>query len=113
MREALPKCNLSKELEAELKDSFDSCLPTLHKIRRKRNSILHSAFIQLKAGGEVVRIMRSNPRLERDKDSDEYLWDQEYLTEDSFETEMRQMGEVWFFLNRVYCQPVQRYTNQV
>ena len=33
-----------------------------HKLRKYRNSLLHSVLVELKAGGEVVGILRSNPK---------------------------------------------------
>lgn len=107
--EALPKCRLSTELENEFRDSFDRCVETLHQLRRDRNRILHSAFIELKAGGEVQELMRSNPRLEVDEETGEPLFDQEYLRPDSFDEEMRKLAEAAFFLNRSYTQLIQRY----
>ena len=78
--EALPKCKLSSELEIEFKGSIDSCVRTLHQLRRNRNRILHSAFIELKAGGEVHGLVRSNPRLGVDEETGETLFDQRYLS---------------------------------
>jgi hypothetical protein len=109
--EALPKCKLSTELETEFRDSFDRCVETLHQLRRDRNRILHSAFIELKAGGEVQELMRSNPRLEVDEETGEPLFDQEYLRPDSFDKEMSKMAQAGFFLNRSYTQLIHRYPN--
>jgi hypothetical protein len=64
--EALPKCRLSAELDTEFKKSMDSYAKMLHQLRRDRNRIFHSAFIELKAGGEVQGLVRSDPRLEVD-----------------------------------------------
>ena len=54
-KEALPKCNLSRDLEVEFRDSFASCVSLLHKIRKDRNRILHSAYLELKAGVNSYR----------------------------------------------------------
>ncbi len=109
--EALPKCKLPTELEKEFKESMDSCAEILHELRKDRNRILHSAFIELKAGGEVQCLMRSNPRYEIDEETGAPLFDQEYLTPDSFDKEMKKIGEAALFINRAYAQLLQRYPN--
>ncbi len=109
--EALPKCSLFAALETEFKESMGSCVETLHQLRRDRNRILHSAFIELKAGGEVHGLVRSNPGLGVDEETGETLFDQEYLTPDSFDREMKKMGEAVLFLNRAYTQLIHRYPN--
>jgi hypothetical protein len=108
---AIPKCDLGADLESEFNELFASCAEKLHQLRRDRNRILHSAFIELKAGGEVQEILRSNPRLTTDEETGEYLFDQEALTPESFEHEMRKMAEVALFLNRAYTQLIHRYPN--
>lgn len=108
---ALPKCKLPKELEEEFRESFDSCASTLHQLRKDRNRILHSAFIELKAGGEVRALIRSNPRLGVDEETGKPLYDQEYLKPDSFDQEMKNMSEAALFLNRAYTQLLHKYPN--
>lgn len=109
--QALPRCKLSAALEEDFRTSFGSCVQQLHQLRRDRNRILHSAFIELKAGGEVRGLMRANPRLEVDEESGEVLYDQELLTPESFAQEMRKMGEAAMFLGRAYLQLIHRYPN--
>lgn len=109
--DALPKFNLPEELEDEFRDSFNSCAATLHQLRKDRNRILHSAFIELKAGGEVQGILRSNPGLGVDEETGDPLFDQEYLEPDSFDQDMKKMGDAAFFLNRAYTQLLHRYPN--
>ena len=107
--EALPRCKLGAELEADFKTSFAACAIQLHQLRRDRNRILHSAFIELKAGGEVVGLMRSNPRLNVDEETGKVLYDQEMLTPECFANEMQRMGEAATFLGRAYVQLIHRY----
>ena len=101
---ALPQCDLPSDLEQELRQSFDAYAQELHQIRKDRNRILHSAFIELKAGGEVQGLVRSDPRLGFDEETGESLFDQEYLAEDSFDKEMKRMAEAGMFLGRAYIQ---------
>lgn len=109
--ETLPTCELSSELEIEFKESIVSCVKTLHQLKRDRNRILHSAFVELKAGGELLGLVRSNPRIKVDDETSETLFVQEYLTPDSFSKEMKKMAEAALFLNRVHTQLIARYPN--
>lgn len=107
--QALPKCRLDQELEEDFKQSFASAVNELHKVRRDRNRILHSAFIELKAGGEVQGLLRSNPKTQVDEETGETMYDQELLSPESFSNEMKMMAEVAMFLNRAYIQLIARY----
>lgn len=107
--EALPKCELLPELETEYEESFKIHVEALHQLRRDRNKILHSAFIELKAGGEVKALMRSNPKLGIDEETGDLLFDQEYLSPDSFKQEKNKMAEIGFFLGQAYIQLTHRY----
>jgi hypothetical protein len=107
--QALQQCRLEQELEADFKTSFATCAEALHQLRRDRNRILHSAFIALKAGGEVVGLVRSNPRVTIDEETGSVLYDQEILKPESFANEMRRMGEAAVFLNRAHVQLIHRF----
>jgi hypothetical protein len=102
---------LQAELEADFQDSFASCVKQLHQLRRDRNRVLHSAFIELKPGGEVHGILRSGSKLQVDEETGETLFDHEVLTAESFTSEMKSMVEIAVFLNRAYVQLVHRYPN--
>ena len=80
--------------------------------RSDRNRILHSAFIELKTGGEVQGLLRSNPKIQVDEETGEPLFDQELLTAESFSKEMKTMADVAVFLNRAYLQLIRRYPNE-
>ncbi len=43
-------------------DSFSYVVDRAHEARRFRNDLLHSAYVELKAGGDVQEIMQANPR---------------------------------------------------
>ncbi|SRR6266508_4889836 len=51
------------------KSAFKSIAAACHAMRKYRNNLLHSAFIELKASGEVMGILRSNPKLKIQPDS--------------------------------------------
>ena len=107
--EALPKCKLTEDLEKDFRNSFASSVATLHQLRKDRNRILHSAFIELKAGGEIHGLLRSDPRVQVDEETGKILFDQELLTAESFAREMTMMAQVSLFLSRVYLQLIHRY----
>jgi hypothetical protein len=60
------------------------------EMRKYRNRLLHSTFVELKAGGELAGYMRSNPKITVDPDSGEVVFDQEAL---SAETIYEKLGE--------------------
>ncbi|BFT28878.1 hypothetical protein D210916BOD24_00540 [Alteromonas sp. D210916BOD_24] len=109
--EALPKCNLPTYLEEDFLKSFHKCAEELHALRKYRNRVLHSAYIEIKGGGEKVAILRSNPIIGIDENTEEYSFDQESLGPDSFKEEMVKMAEVSLFLNRAFIQLVHQYPN--
>lgn len=106
--DALPKCRLDPELERDFREAVEVNTARFVAVRKARNRILHSAFHEHKAGGEVVSIVRSHPRLIVDNETGEISFDQEPLTEASFATDMREMAELALFLNRCYLQLVHR-----
>lgn len=110
--QALSQCQLDPELDADFKSSFASCANDLHRLRRDRNRILHSAFVELKAGGEIIGLMRSNQKLYIDEVTGKALYDRELLTPESFKDEMQRMAEAEMFLSRAYLQLIHRYPNE-
>ncbi|MBW3528664.1 hypothetical protein KO533_19140 [Shewanella sp. NKUCC05_KAH] len=110
-KEALPKCKLDQNLETEIDQSFSQIVKDLHQVRKDRNRILHSAFIEIKAGGDVQAIIRSNPSLGVDEETGEPSFDQEALTSESFALEMQKMAVIARFLSMAYIQLIHRYPN--
>jgi hypothetical protein len=107
--DAIPRCRLSPDLEKDFRTQFAKNAIRFRDLRRARNKILHSAFIELKAGGEVHGIMRSNPRMEIDSDTGEPLFEQEMLSDNSFDFEFKEMAELAIFFNRCYMQLIHRF----
>jgi hypothetical protein len=88
----------------ERKRTFQAIVTESHELRRYRNRLIHSAYIEVKAGGEVIGLVRSNPRLKEDSTSGELLWDREVLKDESFQSGMKRLAEVAFDLNMHYVQ---------
>lgn len=107
--DALPKCGLNLEREESLRTSFVQYGARFHALRRARNKILHSAFIELRAGGEEHRLLLSNPQVTVDPETGESLLDQEFLTEGSFGNEMSEMADLAMFFNMCYTQMIHRF----
>jgi hypothetical protein len=83
---------------------FKSIVAGCHAMRQYRNNLLHSAFIELKAGGEVMGILRSNPKVKIDKESGDVLFDQEALTEEAIHEKLGELGKLAFPLGQHYIQ---------
>lgn len=103
--EALPKCRLPLDFENDFRSSLKEHKEIFHNLRKSRNNILHSAYLELKGGGEVLAIMRSNPKI----NTKETVRDNEILTEKSFEQEMQNMTKLALFLGRCKMQLIHRY----
>ena len=54
-----------------------------HELRKYRNRVLHSAYTEVVAGGQVVTVLRTSPRLYVDPDTGELVSDQEDFSPDS------------------------------
>jgi hypothetical protein len=83
---------------------FKSIVAGSHAMRQYRNNLLHSAFIELKAGGEVMGILRSNPKIKIDPKSGEVLFDQEALTVKAINNKVKELGKLAFPLGQHYIQ---------
>lgn len=86
-------------------DSFSFTIERAHDARRARNGLLHSAFIELKAGGEISEIMRVNNRLVLDEDG-EHTVESEMLTEEALTSQLGQLALVSLGLGLHYTQLV-------
>jgi hypothetical protein len=106
--QALPKCELGEDLENDFTSSFAEAAEVFTGIRRARNRILHSAFVEFKAGGEVAALMRIDPRSMLDEETGERLSDSETLSNESFRSEFQTMAEMAMFFNRCYVQLLNR-----
>ncbi|MCU1269198.1 MAG: hypothetical protein JWN74_492 [Acidobacteriaceae bacterium] len=73
--------NLVRGLDVEDRDArirdFKTIVAGCHELRHYRNNLLHSAYIELKGGGEVLGILRSNPNVKIDPTKGEKVFDEE------------------------------------
>jgi len=92
-----------EDREERIQD-FKAIVAGCHELRQYRNNLLHSAFIELKGGGEVLGILRSNPKVKTDPATGDVLFDQEALTEDAISKQLRKLGELAFPLGQHYLE---------
>jgi hypothetical protein len=50
------------EAAAAWREKFKSLIAGCHELRERRNSLVHSSYVHLEAGGEVLGIARSDPQ---------------------------------------------------
>jgi hypothetical protein len=67
---------------AERASDFAELKPHFHALRKYRNRLLHSSFVEVKAGGEIAGYLRSHPKIGVDPDSGDLIRDQEVLSAD-------------------------------
>jgi len=80
-----------------------------HALRKYRNRLLHSTYIELKAGGEVHGYVRSNPEVGVDPESGELIYDQEDFTADVIYAKMREYSDFILRLNMNHVQLIHWY----
>jgi hypothetical protein len=84
-------------------DSFQFVIDEAHRARRARNTLLHSAFVELKAGGKVQGIMRVNPRLVMDEDGEQEI-NSDVLSDDKVTSLVASLGPLAVATNLHYTQ---------
>ncbi|HMO66710.1 MAG TPA: hypothetical protein PKE47_16070 [Verrucomicrobiota bacterium] len=84
----------AKDME-ELRDHF-------HALRKYRNRLLHSTYVELKGSGEVHGYIRSNPGV--DPDTGELIFDQEDFSAEVIHAKLREYGEFMMRLNFIHVQ---------
>lgn len=85
-------------------EQFQKVTDDLQEFRKFRNRMLHSAYIEMKAGGEVVGLVRSDPKLAVDKDTGELIFDQEAFSEKVVHERLAEIGEPVIALGQIYIQ---------
>jgi hypothetical protein len=65
---------------------------------------LHSAYIELKAGGEVMAMMRSNPKSKKDPLTKDAIYDSDLITPEDVSVVMRKFALDVMHLNFYFNQ---------
>jgi hypothetical protein len=85
---------------------FKEIVAGCHELRQYRNTLLHSAFYEVKGGGEVLGMLRSNPKVKTDPTKGDVLFDEEALTDKAVSNHLRKLGQLAFPLGQHYLQLV-------
>jgi len=100
--------NLVSGLDVEDKDKrirhFKAIVAGCHELRQYRNNLLHSAFSELKGGGEVLGILRSSPKVKVDPATGDAIFNQEALTDEAVSEQLQRLGELAYPLGQHYLQ---------
>jgi hypothetical protein len=75
-----------------------------HALRKYRNRLLHSTYIELKGGGEVHGYIRCNPQVGVDLETGELIFDQEDFSADVIYAKIREYGQLMLRLNFIHTQ---------
>lgn len=97
---------------------FEALRHEFHALRKFRNRLVHSTYIELEAGGDLLGLMRSNPKLEIDTESGEVIFDQEPFTQAVANEKLKEVAEAAFRLGQHYLQiihwfPFNQFPHQV
>ena len=91
---------------AERASDFAELKPRFHALRKYRNQLLHSTYIEIKVGRELVAYMRSNPSIGVDPDSGELIYDQEAAPAESIRAKITEFAPYAVRLSNHYLQLV-------
>lgn len=93
--------------ETDVRGRLDRLLADCGELARYRNRIVHSAYLFLEAGDDLVAVVRSD--MTRGAGEDEVDFDQEALGEASFEEAMAKIAETAFGIGQCRLQLMHWY----
>jgi len=99
-------CFLPKDFEKTFVDRFTDCCSRLHKMRQIRNSILHSAYLEIDSHGTSLGMLKKDNKKLLKKGFDASI---EPLTSKSFNKYLFEMAEIGISLNLCLSQLRMRY----
>lgn len=102
------QCNLPEDYERQLCTEFRNLISQFQELRRDRNRFIHSAYVELKAGGEVQALLRSNLNLVADPETGTESSDQDILSPASFQKEMEITGDLAWRFGQYHLQLIHR-----
>lgn len=86
--------------------NFNEVISSFHKYRNFRNKLLHSAYTELKAGGEVQAILRSDIKINKSRKTDGI---HSLNTIEEIDKIMKEMARNTMHLNFYYIQLIHWY----
>lgn len=93
----------------ERRADFEALRLQFHEMRKFRNRLLHSTYLELKVGGELRAYVRSNPKIGVDPDTGELIYDQEPFSEDVVHSKIKEYADAMFRLGDHYIQLIHWY----
>jgi hypothetical protein len=96
-----------REDEPEFRKLLDGLLDRCRELAHYRNRVVHSAYLFLEGGDELVAIVRSD--MTAGPGDEEVELDQELLTEDSFKEVMGEIAELVFAIGQCRLQLIHWY----
>jgi hypothetical protein len=89
---------------AEKAQEMESLRAPFHELRRYRNRVLHSTFVELKAGGDLHGYVRAGLQIGVDPESGELIYDREPFTAQSVHDKLSEYGQHMMQLNFLHVQ---------
>jgi len=105
--EVIPQLGLPHDHEEEIREEFSSLVKRFDLLRKQRNRFLHSAYVELKGGEEIVGLLRADIKLHIG-DSGGSVLDSEILSDASFNHVATEIGDIGFRLDIRYKELLQR-----
>ena len=93
--------------EPEFRDHLKNLLARCRELADYRNKVVHSAYVFLEAGDELIAILRSD--MTRGAEENEVELEQELLKEDSFKEVMGEIARVAFEIAQCRLQLIHWY----
>lgn len=89
----------------EWKQAFHKLMDRCRQIAEHRNRLVHSAYVHLEGGDQLLGIIRSKVALKTGGEAGpRHEFDQEYLTPETFDEPLREIAEVGFAIGQTYLQ---------
>jgi hypothetical protein len=89
---------------AEKAEEAENLRNTFHTLRKFRNKVVHSAYHEVVAGGQVASILRSSPKVTVDPDTGEVEYDQEAFDVKAIRNALGQHVQAFFVLHSLRVQ---------
>ncbi|HSI50417.1 MAG TPA: hypothetical protein VLA61_19260 [Ideonella sp.] len=94
---------------AERAQEAEQLRSIFHALRKFRNKVVHSAYHEVVAGGQVAAILRTNPKILIDPDTGEVEYDQETFEVDAIRNAIGQHVQSFFLLHSIRMQLIHWY----
>jgi hypothetical protein len=80
----------------ERADDFERLRSEFHALRKFRNQLLHSTYIEVGTRDDVFSYLRSNPKISIDPETGEIIYDQEDISEEVVNKTLKKYADAVF-----------------